>query len=108
MRMPQELTRHSQPTHRSRKSWKQPAWGRKAKPMSLFSVLTTDPQGNPSTYSVTADPQIQGGSERRRFYVDQTCVIRSNDFVPAGPSDLPLNLGRSIFPPCQSLDLSRQ
>jgi type IV pilus assembly protein PilA len=55
-----------------------------------FSALTTDPQGHPSTYSVTADPQVPGTSGTRHFYTDQTCVIRSNDTVPAGPGDPPI------------------
>jgi len=57
-------------------------------------VLTpgvTDPQGNLSTFSLTADPQVTGSSGLRHFYSDQTSVIRFNPSVPAGPSDLPIN-----------------
>ena len=54
-----------------------------------YTPLTTDAQGNTATYSVTADP-ISSTTGQRHFYADQTCVIRSNVSVPAGPTDLPL------------------
>jgi len=56
-----------------------------------YTPLVLDAQGHPSTYSVTADPQVPGTTGQRHFYTDQSCVIRSNDSVPAGPSDLSLN-----------------
>src|SRR5712675_3630939 len=55
-----------------------------------YTPLVLDAQGHPSTYSVTADPQVPGTTGQRHFYADQSCVIRSNDSVPAGPSDLSL------------------
>jgi len=54
-----------------------------------YTPLTTDAQGNTATYSVTADP-ISASTGQRHFYADQTCVIRSNSAVPAGPNDLPI------------------
>jgi type IV pilus assembly protein PilA len=56
-----------------------------------FTVLTNDLQGHPATYSVAADPQVPGSTGQRHFYSDQSCVIRSNDSVPAGPGDPPLS-----------------
>lgn len=56
-----------------------------------YTPLTLDPNGNPATYSVTADPLVPGSSGQRHFYVDQTCVIRVNPTVQAGPTDVPLN-----------------
>jgi type IV pilus assembly protein PilA len=55
----------------------------------VYTPLTTDAQGHTSTYSVTADP-ISSTLGQRHFYADQSCVIRYNNAVPAGPSDLPL------------------
>ena len=52
-----------------------------------YTPLTFDPQGNPSTYSVTADPQVPGTTGSRHYYTDQSCVIRWNDNVQAGPTD---------------------
>jgi len=54
-----------------------------------YTPLTTDAQGNTATYSVTADP-ISASTGQRHFYADQTCVIRSNVAVQAGPNDLPI------------------
>jgi type IV pilus assembly protein PilA len=56
-----------------------------------YTPLVLDAQGHPSTYSVAADPQVPGTTGQRHFYTDQSCVIRSNDSVPAGPTDLALN-----------------
>jgi type IV pilus assembly protein PilA len=56
-----------------------------------YTPLTMDAQGHPATFSVNADPQIPGNTGQRHFYVDQSCVIRSNDSAPAGPTDLPIN-----------------
>ena len=67
------------------------ASGLKSGYVFVFTALMLDPQGNPSTYSVTADPQIPGTTGTRHFYVDQSCVIRSNVSAQAGPTDPPLN-----------------
>jgi type IV pilus assembly protein PilA len=56
-----------------------------------YAAITVDAQGHPSTYSISADPQIPGSTGQRHFYADQSCVIRSNDSAPAGPSDPPLS-----------------
>jgi type IV pilus assembly protein PilA len=56
-----------------------------------YMPRTTDPRGHTTAYSVTADPQIQGSSGQRYFYTDQSGVTRSNDSVPAGPTDPPIN-----------------
>jgi len=55
-----------------------------------FTALTLDPQGNPSTYSVNADPEAPGTTGQRHFYTDQSCVIRENDSVQAGAADNPI------------------
>jgi type IV pilus assembly protein PilA len=52
-----------------------------------YTPLTKDGLGNVATYSVTADPTTTSTGQRH-FYTDQTCVIRSNSAVPAGPSDI--------------------
>ena len=54
-----------------------------------YTPLTTDTYGHTATYSVTADPQ-SSTTGQRHFYSDQTCVIRVNTTVQAGPTDLPL------------------
>ena len=54
-----------------------------------YTPLTVDAQGHTVTYSLTADPQ-SATSGQRHFYTDQTCVIRGNIAVQAGPSDVPL------------------
>jgi type IV pilus assembly protein PilA len=54
-----------------------------------YTPLTTDIYGHTATYSLTADPQSPSTGQRH-FYADQTCVIRSNVSVPAGPSDPPI------------------
>jgi len=56
-----------------------------------YTPVTFDPQGNPSTYSVTADPQTPGTTGSRHYYTDQSCVIRWNDNVQAGATDPPIN-----------------
>ncbi len=58
----------------------------------LFTLrLTTDAEspGTPSPHSLTADPQ-SATTGQRHFYTDQTCVIRVNTSVQAGPTDLPM------------------
>jgi type IV pilus assembly protein PilA len=66
------------------------ASGLKSGYVFTLSILTTDPQGHPSSYSVSADPQVAGSTGQRHFYTDQTCVIRSNDAILAGPGDPPI------------------
>jgi type IV pilus assembly protein PilA len=65
------------------------ASGTKSGYVIVYTPLTTDAQGHTATYSLTADPQTPSTGQRH-FYADQTCVIRSNVSVPAGPSDLPI------------------
>jgi len=67
------------------------ASGTKSGYVFTFNVLSTDAQGNPATYSVNADPQTQNRTGQRHFYTDQTCVIRGNTSVQAGPTDSPLS-----------------
>jgi len=59
----------------------------------IFTLVpgAPDAQGNVGTYSLTADPQIPGSSGDRHFYTDQTCLIRFNPALPAGPTDMPIN-----------------
>ncbi len=66
------------------------ASGHKSGYVIAYTPLTTDAQGNTATYSVTADPE-SSSTGQRHFYADQTCVIRSNDSIPAGPTDSPIN-----------------
>ena len=65
------------------------AGGTKSGYVITYTPLTTDSNGHTATYSVTADPQ-SSTTGTRHFYTDQTCVIRVNAAVQAGPSDLPL------------------
>lgn len=65
------------------------ASGTKSGYVFVYTPLATDPLGHTSTYSLTADPQT-ATTGQRHFYTDQTCVIRSNVSVPAGPTDLPI------------------
>jgi len=55
-----------------------------------YTPVTTDALGHTVTYTLTADPLSAGVTGQRHFYTDQTCVIRSNVSVTAGPTDLPL------------------
>jgi type IV pilus assembly protein PilA len=55
----------------------------------VYTPLTTDAQGHTVTYSLTADP-LTTTTGQRHFYTDQTCVIRTNGAVQAGPTDLPI------------------
>jgi type IV pilus assembly protein PilA len=54
-----------------------------------YIPLTFDAKGHTATYSLNADP-IAPTTGQRHFYTDQTCVIRSNIAVAAGPTDLPI------------------
>jgi type IV pilus assembly protein PilA len=65
------------------------ASGTKSGYVFVYTPLATDALGHTSTYSLTADPQTPTTGQRH-FYTDQTCVIRSNVSVPAGPTDLPI------------------
>lgn len=56
-------------------------------------VFTYTPSGTfpqISAYTLTAVPQIPGSTGKRRFYSDQTMVIRANATGAAGPSDPPI------------------
>lgn len=55
-----------------------------------YTPLTYDASGNTSTYSITADPITPNVTGQRHFYTDQSCVIRANVTVQAGPTDLPI------------------
>lgn len=55
----------------------------------VYTPLTTDAQGHTATYSVTADP-VSSTTGQRHFYTDNTCVLRVNTSVQAGPTDLPI------------------
>lgn len=55
-----------------------------------YNVVTTDPQGNVTAYTVNADPTVPNYTGNRHFYTDQTSVIRQNDSAPAGPTDNPI------------------
>jgi type IV pilus assembly protein PilA len=65
------------------------AAGTKSGYLFVYTPLTTDSQGHTATYSLTADP-ISPTSGQRHFYTDNTCVIRVNGSVQAGPTDLPI------------------
>jgi type IV pilus assembly protein PilA len=56
-----------------------------------YTQLSTDAQGHTETYSLKADPQVPGTTGQRHLYTDQTCVIRFNNSVTAGPGDMPLS-----------------
>jgi len=66
------------------------ASGTKSGYIFSYIPLLTDPQGHTTTYSLNADPQSPSTGQLH-FYTDQSCVIRSNVSVPAGPNDLPIN-----------------
>ena len=65
------------------------ASGTKSGYVITYTPLTMDAKGNTATYSLNADP-LSSTTGQRHFYTDQTCVIRTNIAVPAGPTDLPL------------------
>ena len=46
----------------------------------------TDSLGRTQSYTINADP-MSASTGQRHFYSDQSCVIRVNIAVPAGPSD---------------------
>jgi type IV pilus assembly protein PilA len=53
----------------------------------VYAVTATDGSGNPVSYSINANPTVQGRTGRRFFYSDQTCVIRVNGAAVAGLND---------------------
>ena len=55
-----------------------------------YAVVSSDPLGNVTGYSINADPISPGYTGSRHYYSDQTAVIRENDTASAGPSDNPL------------------
>jgi len=65
------------------------ASGTKSGYVITYTALTNDGLGHVATYSLTADP-ASATTGQRHFYTDQTCVIRSNSAIPAGPTDLPI------------------
>lgn len=54
-----------------------------------YVALTTDANGNVTSYSLNADPQTSTTGQLH-FYTDQSAVIRSNSTTSAGPSDPPI------------------
>ena len=66
------------------------ASGLKAGYIYTYAVVTTDPNGNVTSYSANADPQTANISGQSHYYTDQTGVIRSNSTVSAGPTDSPI------------------
>lgn len=65
------------------------ASGAKSGYVYVYTPLTTDALGHTLTYSLTADPQ-SSTTGQRHFYTDQTCVIRTNITIQAGPTDVPI------------------
>jgi len=63
------------------------AQGQKSGYTFTYTVLAQDPLGHVTSYSVNADPLVQGNTGIRHFYADQTGVIRVNDTTTAGPTD---------------------
>lgn len=53
----------------------------------LYAVTATDGNGNPTSYTINANPVVQGATGRRFFYSDQTCIIRVNNNAVAGAGD---------------------
>lgn len=63
------------------------AQGQKSGYTVTYTILAQDPLGHVTSYSVNADPIVQGNTGQRHFYADQTGVIRENDTTTAGPTD---------------------
>lgn len=61
--------------------------GQKSGYTYTYTILAADTLGHVTSYSVNADPIVQGNTGQRHFYADQTGVIRENDTVSAGPTD---------------------
>jgi type IV pilus assembly protein PilA len=66
------------------------ASGKKSGFTYTYKVLTTDPLGHVTNYSINADPMSVGNTGTRHFYTDQTGVIRVNQSSSAGPNDTPI------------------
>ena len=52
-----------------------------------YAVITTDGNGNVTSYSLNADPSIPGTSGDRHFYTDQSAIIRFNTTATASATD---------------------
>jgi type IV pilus assembly protein PilA len=66
------------------------ASGKKSGFTYTYKVLTTDPLGHVTNYSINADPMSVGNTGTRHFYTDQMGVIRVNQSSTAGPTDTPI------------------
>ncbi len=55
-----------------------------------YTVTATAPNGDPVAYSVTADPTNVGVTGERRFYTDQTAIIRFSTTGSATATDTPI------------------
>jgi type IV pilus assembly protein PilA len=53
----------------------------------IYAVTATDGAGNPVSYSINANPTVQGATGRRFFFSDQSCIIRVNGSAVASVSD---------------------
>jgi len=54
-----------------------------------YTILSQDGLGHVTGYALNADP-LTTSTGQRHFYTDQTAVIRANNSVTAGPTDLAL------------------
>jgi len=54
-----------------------------------YTILSQDALGHVTGYALNADPMTTSTGQRH-FYTDQTAVIRANNSVTAGPTDLAL------------------
>lgn len=63
------------------------ASGTKSGYIFTYTPGPADAQGRIQTYAVNADP-VSPSTGQRHFYTDQTCVIRVNLAIPAGPTDV--------------------
>ena len=52
-----------------------------------YRVLSVDSNGHVLAYSVNADPANVGSTGERRFYVDQSAIVRFSTTASASPSD---------------------
>jgi prepilin-type N-terminal cleavage/methylation domain-containing protein len=65
------------------------AGGTKSGYVFTYVSVATDALGHTISYSVNADP-LNSSTGQRHFYTDQSCVIRVNIALSAGPTDVPL------------------
>jgi hypothetical protein len=56
-----------------------------------YVATSSDANGNILTYTANADPVLPGTTGDIHLYVDQTSIIRSNQTMPAGINDTPVN-----------------